>query len=160
MYIYLMLLSRNLFFGLLLLLFVAPITACKLYWLMRSEKTLGIMCFTGHTLETVGVSVHPVIRFKAGKDSLFFNGNSNVSFPDGQLVPVRYQKDNPYDARIDIPVSIWGDTLAWSLLPLLTILVLFLTPQRLQPLIPAKTNIRLTIKKPFVKIIPQKNPRL
>ena len=155
-----MLLSKNQFLVVLLLIFVAPQLAYKAYWLARSQRTLGVMCFTGHTLETVGVSVHPVIRFKAGKDSLFFNGNSNVGFPDGQLVPVRYQKNDPYDARIDIPVSIWGDTLAWSLFPILVVLVLFLTPQRLQPLIPAKTSIRLTIKKPFVKIIPQKSQRL
>jgi hypothetical protein len=152
-----MLLSKNQFFILLLLLFVAPQLAYKLYWLMRSEKTRGIMCFTGHTLETVGVSTHPVIRFKAGKDSLFFNGNSNVSFPTGQLVSVRYQKDNPSDARIDIPVSIWGDTLAWSLFPILVIGVLYLTPKRLAPLIPWGTRLLLTTKKPFIKIIPTKS---
>jgi len=152
MYIYLMLLRRNQFFLLLLLIFVVPIVAYKICWLARSEKSWGIVCFTGHTLETTGVSQHPVIWFKAGKDSIFFNGNSNVSFRKGELVPVRYHKDAPRDARIDSPLSIWGDTLAWALLPFLVILVLYLTPQRLQPLIPAKTNIRLTIKRPFIKI--------
>ena len=60
--------------------------------------------------------------------------------------------DHPSDARIDIPTSIWGDTLAWALYPFLVILVLYLTPQRLQPLIPEKAHIRLTIKRPFIKI--------
>jgi len=153
MYIYLMLLRRNHFFLLLLLIFIAPIVAYKVCWLACSEKTLGVMCFTGHTLETTGISRHPVIRFKAaGKDSIFFNGNSNMEYRKGELVPVRYQKDHPSDARIDIPISIWGDTLAWALYPFLVILVLYLTPQRLQPLIPEKAHIRLTIKRPFIKI--------
>lgn len=90
MYIYLMLLKRNQFFLLLLLVFVVPIVAYKVCWLVRSQRTLGVMCFTGHTLETVGVSRHPVIRFRAGGDSIFFNGNSNVEYRNGDLVPVRY----------------------------------------------------------------------
>src|SRR5882757_2393480 len=129
MYLCLMLLTRFQFFAVLLILFVAPWSVYKVYWLARSQRTMGVMCFTGHTLETVGVSEHPVILFKAGKDSLFINGNSNIILTPGQLVPVRYQRDAPSDARLDLPVSIWGDTLAWSLFPFLTILVLFLTPE-------------------------------
>lgn len=156
MYIYLMLLRRNQFFLLLLLIFVAPIVAYKVRWITRSEKTRGIMCFTGHTLTPLGTSSHPVIRFRAGHDSIFFNGNANVDYHEGALVPVRYQKDNPYDARIDIPTSIWGDTLAWTLYPFLVILVLYLTPERWHPLIPRKSRIRLQPMRPFIRIIPQK----
>ena len=148
-----MLLTRNQFFLLLLLLFVVPVVTCKVCWLARSQRTLGVMCFTGHTLETIGVSRHPVIWFKAGNDSIFFNGNSNVDYRDGDLVPVRYRQDNPYDARIDIPISIWGDTFAWALYPFLVILVLYLTPERLQPLIPRSASVRLSRKKPYIKII-------
>ena len=158
MYIYLMLLSRNQFFLLLLLVFVVPIVAYKVCWLARSQRTLGVMCFTGHTLETIGVSRHPVIRYRAGNDSIFFNGNSNVDYHDGDLVPVRYRQNNPYDARIDIPVSIWGDTLAWALFPFLLILVLYLTPERLQPLIPRSAAIRLSRKRPYIRIVSPKFP--
>lgn len=156
MYIYLMLLKRNQFFLLLLLVFVVPIVAYKVCWLVRSQRTLGVMCFTGHTLGTLGISSHPVILFRAGDDSIFFNGNSGMGYRKGDLVPVRYHTDNPYDARIDSTISIWGDTFAWALYPFLVIMVLYLTPRRLQPLIPPGAHIRLTIKKPFIKIIPQK----
>jgi hypothetical protein len=160
MYLYLMHLSRNIFFLLLLMIFDLPWVGYKFYWLVRSQRTMGVMCFTGHTLETIGLSSHPVIRYKAGKDSLFLNGNANFSFKEGELVPVRYQTDTPSDARIDIPLSIWGDTLAWCLYPLLVILVLFLTPAKLDPLIPVKAGIQLNSKKPFIHIISPKTPRL
>ena len=153
MYLYLMLLPRNIFFSLLLTIFVLPIVVYKLCWLARAEKTMGRMCFTGHTLTPLGTSSHPVIRFKAGKDSIFFDGPSNMSFPPGGLVPVRFQENAPRDARIDTFIAIWGDTMAWSLLPVLVILVLYFTPERLSPLIPRAAQIRIDGKKPFLHII-------
>lgn len=157
MYIYLMLLHRNQFFLLLLMIFVAPIIAWKLIWLVRSEKSWGIMCFTGHTLTSLGTSQHPVILFKAENDSIFFNANSNFIFKPGEKVPVRYHKDAPREARVDTPVSIWGDTLAWAMFPILVILVLYLTPEKWQPLIPRHTNIKLVTRSPFIQLIPPIN---
>jgi len=156
MYICLMLLARNIFFLLLLCIFVLPFTGYKLYWLARSHRTIGIMCFTGHTLTSLGTSSHPVILFTVGKDSIFFNGNSNLDITPGSPVPVRYQKDNPSDARIDNAISLWGDTLAWSLYPFLVLLVLYLTPSRLAPLVPSGAQIRLDNRSPFIHIIPKK----
>jgi hypothetical protein len=158
MYIYLMLLSRNIFFLLLLSIFVLPQTGYKLYWLARSQRTTGVFCFTGHTLTSLGTSSHPVILFTIGKDSIFFNGNTDPGLSPGMPVPVRYQKDNPSDARLDYALSIWGDTFAWSLYPFLVLLVLYLTPSRLDPLIPHGVNIRLDGRRPFIHIITQKIP--
>ena len=151
-----MLLPRNIFFLLLLCIFVLPFTGYKLYWLARSQRTTGIMCFTGHTLTSIGTSSHPVILFTIGKDSIFFNGNSNLDLAPGSSVPVRYQKDNPSEARLDYAISIWGDTLAWSLFPILVLTVLYLTPLRWAPLIPRGTNIRLDARRPFIHIITKK----
>jgi hypothetical protein len=47
----------------------------------------------------------------------------------------------------------WEDVLINSLLPLLTLLILFITPGRFDPLIPWKARIRIGIK-PLIKIIP------
>ncbi len=154
MYIYLMLLCRNQFFLFLLLIFVMPIIAWKLVWLARSERSWGIMCFTGGTLTALGTSQHPVILFKAGNDSVFFNANSNFSFKPGEKVAVRYHKEAPREARVDTPISIWGDSLAWAMFPVLVILVLYLTPERWQPLIPRHTNIKLAARPPFIQLIP------
>lgn len=151
-----MLLPRNTFFLLMLCIFLTPTVGYKLYWLARSQRTMGIMCFTGHTLTSLGISSHPVILFTVGRDSIFFNGRGSPELRPGMAVPVRYRKDIPSDARLDYVISIWGDTLVWSLLPTLVILVLFLTPERLDPLIPRGSFIRLDRRRPFIHIIAQK----
>ncbi|HEY8967516.1 MAG TPA: hypothetical protein VIM64_00450 [Puia sp.] len=140
---------------LLLCIFVLPFTGYKLYWLARSQRTTGIMCFTGHTLTSLGISSHPVILFTIGKDSIFFNGNSNLDLAPGSPVPVRYWRDNPSEARINNTLSLWGDTLAWSLYPFLVLLVLYITPSRFEPLIPSGAHIRLDSQKPFIHIVPK-----
>jgi hypothetical protein len=53
---------------------------------------------------------------------------------------------------LSIPFEIWGSTLVFALFPLLVLLVLFLTPEKLDPLIPRKSKILLGIN-PFIKII-------
>jgi hypothetical protein len=57
----------------------------------------------------------------------------------------------------NIPINIWGASLVYSLFPLLILLVLFLTPERLDPLIPKKSKIWVGID-PFIKIIPPGAP--
>ena len=52
-----------------------------------------------------------------------------------------------------MPEDGWSGTLVFALCPLLILLVLFLTPDRFDPLIPKKSTILIGIK-PFVKIIP------
>ena len=149
-----MILSRNQFFLLLLILLVAPFYIYKIVWLTNSRQATGLAWFMGHTLELQGnISQHLVVLFKAGRDSVTFNAGDNYGFRVGDRVPVRYQKSDPSDVRLDIPVAIWGDTLVDSLLPELVLLVLFLTPDRFDPLIPWNTRVRLGLK-PFIKIIP------
>jgi len=53
----------------------------------------------------------------------------------------------------NIPLDIWVPTVVYSLYPLLILLVLLLTPDRLDPLIPMKSKVLLGIR-PFIKIIP------
>lgn len=51
------------------------------------------------------------------------------------------------------PLEIWGATIVYALFPFLVLLVLFLTPDSLDPLIPRKSRILLGIK-PVLRIIP------
>jgi hypothetical protein len=53
----------------------------------------------------------------------------------------------------NIPWHVWAPTVVYSLFPLLILLVLVLTPERLDPLIPAKSRVLLGIR-PFIKIVP------
>jgi hypothetical protein len=149
-----MLLSRNQFFLILLILFViGPFYVPRALWLINSKKTTGRGWFVGHTLELQGdVTQHLVIIFRVGNDSVFFNGGGR-GFHVGDAVPVCYEKDNPSDARINTFSGMWEDVLINSLLPLLTLLILYITPARFDPLIPWKARVRIG-KKPLIKIIP------
>jgi len=55
--------------------------------------------------------------------------------------------------RWDIPVDVWGASIAYALWPALIILVVFITPEKYDPLIPKQSTIVLGVK-PFIKIIP------
>jgi hypothetical protein len=148
-----MTLTRTQFFVLIFLLFIAPFYFYKCFWLARSSKAVGQLKFIGHTLELQGISSHPVILFKAGNDSIFFNGNVKLEQKPGDYIPIRYQTHNPTDARINTFLSIWGDSIMYSLWPLLVFLVLALTPERMGPIIPRHSKIILG-KKSLIHIIP------
>jgi hypothetical protein len=64
-------------------------------------------------------------------------------------VPVRYQRDHPEEARIDVLSAIWGDTLVYGGIPVLILIVVFLDPK----IIPLRSRVKLSVKKPFVKIL-------
>jgi hypothetical protein len=154
-----MIISRNQFFGLLFIVIIGPFFIAKAIWLATSERKGGELYFIGHDGlgDALGISTYPVILFKVGRDSVLFRGNVNLPLHVGQYVPVRYHKDNPSDARIDVAASIWGNTLANALGPFLVLLVLFLTPDFLHPLIPWKSKIELG-KRPFIRIIKPDKP--
>jgi hypothetical protein len=59
----------------------------------------------------------------------------------------------------NIPIYIWGASMVYSIFPLLILLVLFFTPDRLDPLIPSNSTILLGID-PFIKIIPNQINRV
>lgn len=119
-------------------------------WLVTTVKTTGTMYFTGHgNLGSVlGISTYPVIWFKAGRNTIYFNGNVNIPLKEGERVSVLYQKNNPVDAKIDTFSCIWGDSLAYELAPLLILIIVFFHPD----LVPKKSKIVLG-ERPFVKFV-------
>ena len=80
---------------------------------------------------------------------VWFNGNDNVLFKPGEIIPVRYTVDNPKDARIDNFVSIWGDTIVYGGIPALVILIIFLQPL----IVPRNSKLRLAMRKPYILIL-------
>ncbi len=149
-----MLFSRTQFFLLLLLLLVGPFFLPKLYWFAVSRTAVGWVYYTSGELDGLaGTKKSLIIRFSRGKDTIEFRGNIYFRLSDNALVPVRYSRFDPADARIDRPVCIWGDTLVNSLLPLGIWLVLLLTPNRFDPLIPWGCSCRLRWGWPPVKIV-------
>lgn len=107
------------------------------------------MSFKGKSITGQLVHEYSVIFYKAGKDTIWFDGNDNIFYKEGESVPVRYQINDPQDARIDTFIPIWGDVLVYGGIPILILLVIFLHPQ----IIPFGSTIKLTTTKPFVKIV-------
>jgi hypothetical protein len=139
-----MILSRHSFFLLLLICILLPLPLFKLVWLAGSSETTGTMYFTGHgNLGSVlGVSTYPVIWFKQGTDTVYFNGNVNIPLKQDERISIRYQTKNPTDAKVNTFTCIWGDTLAYELGPLLIFLIVFFHPD----LVPRKGKISLSWK--------------
>lgn len=52
-----------------------------------------------------------------------------------------------------LPRKIWGATLVYSLFPLMILLVLLFTPERLDPLIPRRSKVLIGFR-PFIKVVP------
>jgi len=122
----------------------------KILWLYHSQKTDGIFAFAGmgNSGEQVKLS-YSVIYFKYGKETIWFDGLGNLQLKPGTRIPIRYQTNNPSDAKVDIFDGIWMDTIIYGGLPLLVLIVIFLQPD----IVPWRSKIRVSPKKPFIQII-------
>ncbi|WP_276484112.1 DUF3592 domain-containing protein [Paraflavitalea pollutisoli] len=146
--------TRNTFFLLLAVLCLLPTFIWKMIWLARTTVTTGQVWFTGHTLEVNGsISNHLVVLFTVGKDSIQFNESASLPYKEGDAVPVRYQPGHPSDARVDRPSTFWRDALLNGLWPLSVLLIIYLIPERFDPIIPRRSKIRLSRKR-VVEVIP------
>jgi hypothetical protein len=143
------------FFVLLVLLVAAPFWVVRALWVIRSVQAQGVFGFAGNGFAGDQVKEdYSVISFRTGGKEIWFNGIGNIPFRSGQPVLIRYQPDNPYDARVDIFAAIWGDTLVFSGIPVLMLLAAFLHPQ----VVPWGSRVRLTLRWPFLQILsPKKN---
>ncbi|MBS1599946.1 MAG: hypothetical protein JST75_17095 [Bacteroidetes bacterium] len=149
-----MVFTKNKFYLLLAVIVISPFLAGKMWWLMHSDKTIGEFRFIGHGNlgSALGISSYPVIRFMIGRDTIYFNGNVNLDGKTGEKIYIRYQKDNPQDACVDSFVCLWMETIAYALMPVLVLLVLYVMPDRLDPVIPKNAKVVIG-KKQFFRII-------
>lgn len=117
---------------------------------MKSRSTVGTLEFIGHGNlgSALGMSTYPVIMFVVGSDTFHFNGDMNPELRKGQQLSVRYQEQDPSDAKINSPLSLWGDTVAYSLGPLLVFLGLVLTPD----IIPSKSKVKIGYR-PLIQVL-------
>jgi hypothetical protein len=142
-----MIMHRTPFFLALFGILIIPLLATRMLWLLHSEKTTGIMAF-----ETRGIAgdqlplTYSLIYFSHGKDTVWFYGTPGLGLKTGQFVPVRYQPDNPADAKIDLFIGLWGDILVYGGIPFFILLFIFLHPD----VIPRRSRVLLTWKRPFI----------
>jgi hypothetical protein len=144
-----MTLNRLSFFYVLFIIIILPFLIHKFIWLAGSEKTTGTMGFAGKRQTGQSGHRYPVVSFTVGNNTIRFNGNDNLLFKEGEPVPVRYQRNHPQEARIDVFAAIWSDTLVYGGIPVLILIVVFLDPK----IIPLRSKVKLSVKKPFVKIL-------
>ena len=150
-----MAISKPIFFAALAILVAAPFWTVRALWVMRSEKTQGVYAFAGNGFAGDQVRLdYSIISFRAARMEIWFNGIGNLPYKSGQPVPVRYQPDNPYDARVDIFAAIWGDVLVYSGIPVAMLLAMFLHPN----VVPWGSRLRLTRQKPYLQILSSKQP--
>jgi len=149
-----MTLTKNQFFLLLTAVFICPFFLQKMIWLLGSEGAVAEMRFVGHGNlgSTLGISTYPVLRFVVNGDTVYFNGNVDTDLKQGDDVPVRYQRNNPGDAVIDSCISIWMPTVAYALLPILVLTVLYILPDSLDPIVPRRAKMIIG-KNPFLRIV-------
>jgi hypothetical protein len=149
-----MLLTRNQFFLILFLIVIAPFLLTRLVWLANANKTKGKMAFVGHGDfgSALGTSTYAVIDFKVGGKTFSINSDLNSDLPRGEIVEVLYQKNDPADGIVNDFYSIWAKIIAYALFPVLVVVVLFIMPEKMDPIIPRKSKIFFG-KKPMIKII-------
>ena len=143
---------RTTFFLVLFGLLLMPLLVPRMLWLLQSERTMGLMAF--ETRGTAGDQLpltYSLIYYSHGKDTIWFYGMPGLGLKKGQLVPVRYQSGNPSDAKIDLFIALWGDILVYGGIPFLILVFIFLHPD----VIPRRSRVRLTWKRPFIFILAQ-----
>lgn len=144
-----MLLTKNEFFALLLALVLLPFLAYNIIWLAGSAKAKGRVVGIGqHMGMNIGKSTYALVSFRAGADTVWFQG-LDQGYETGDVVPVRYRKADPQKAQVATFLSLWGETLAWSAIPLMVVVVLYFS----QDIVP-KRAMMLVGRKPFIRVIP------
>ena len=139
--------SKITFFLLLVLLFVGPFVAGKLWWLLHSRRTVGVYSFKGRGFAGDQIALdYSVCWFPLGRDTIWFNGMGNLHYREGDSVPVRYQVDDPGDARIDIFPAVWGSTIVYGGIPLFILLIIYLHPH----VVPRGRRVRVVWRRPFL----------
>jgi hypothetical protein len=135
------------FFLLLGLMFAGPFVGYKILWLLHSRRVSGVYSFRG--LGEAGDQVqldYSICWFPLGKDTIWFNGVGNIPFHEGDSIPVRYEVNDPGDARIDLFPAIWGDTIVYGGIPLFILLMMFFHRR----VVPRGRRVRVVLRRPFL----------
>jgi hypothetical protein len=134
----------------ILILYATAIILPKIIWLSHSQKTNGIFSFEGKGSagERIQLS-YSFIYFNYGNEKIWFKGLGNMHLKEGSTVPVRYQTNDPSDAKVDTFYGIWADTVVYGGEPLLILVCIFLH----RGIFPPGSRILIKLKKPFLSII-------
>ncbi|MBS1608457.1 MAG: hypothetical protein JSS70_06810 [Bacteroidetes bacterium] len=144
-----MIFSRTSIFLISLVVVITPFLLPKLIWLSNSEKAIGTMRFVGKSYTGQLIHVYSEISFPAKNDTFWFNSNDNTVFNIGEKVPVRYQKNDPTDARVSIFSNIWSDTVIYGSGPVIILLLVFFHPKGIS----RSFRLRVSSNRPYIKVV-------
>lgn len=143
-----MLFTKNAFFALLFLLLFLPIVLPNIIWLITSKKATGKVEGIGQaTGISFGSDTYAYVSFTTGTDTVYFQGKDDA-YKEGDVVPLRYQPKEPEKARLTAFWSLWGNTIAYSGVPLIFWCICFFAPD----IVPKRARV-LVGGKPFLKVI-------
>jgi hypothetical protein len=125
-----MVLKRNQFYLLLLGLFISPFILYKIGWLAFSKKTTGTVEYIGETRgRRIGRQAYPVVQFTTdSKHVVTISGDYNLPYAPGDDYPIRYNRFNETDARLDTFWGCWIETVIWSIIVFVIISIIFIRP--------------------------------
>jgi len=134
----------------IVILYVTPVVLPRIIWLERSQKTTGVFSFEGKGSagEQIKLS-YSFIYYIYRNQKIWFEGPGHMPLKEGAIVPVRYQINNPADARVDTFYGLWADVTVYCGEPLLMLIIIFLN----RGIFPRGSRIRLMFKKPFLQIV-------
>src|SRR5689334_1574052 len=121
-----MVIRRNTFFLILVLMYISVVAGPKLVWLIGTKRTTGIFAFQGrgNALDQLPESAS-FIYFHYRNEMIWFKARGWLGLPENTPVPVRFKKNNPQDARIDNFKGIWLATIVYGSMPFLVLLIAF-----------------------------------
>jgi hypothetical protein len=137
-------------FGIIVVLSVTPVVVPRIIWLSNSQKTTGIFSFEGRGSagEQIKLS-YSFIYYMYENRKIWFEGPGNMPLKEGAVVPIRYQINNPADAKVDTFYGLWADLAVYCGEPLVMLIFIFLN----RGIFPPGSRIRLMFKKPFLLIV-------
>lgn len=143
-----MIFSRTGLFMIVLCLVVSPFLVPKIIWLSHSRKATGVMRFVGKSYTGQLIHFYSFISFPLNGDTVWFRSNDNTIFEVGEKVPVRFQANDPSDAKVDRVTDVWSDTIVYGTGPLIILTMIFFHPKG----IPRSTRFRFRRHWPFIQL--------
>jgi hypothetical protein len=145
-----MAIPRTLFFLLFVLILITTLLSGKLVWLFTSKETTGVFSFQsrGNALDQIRFG-YSVCYFIKGNDTIWFKAPVGLKLKEGAIIKVRYQRNNPADARVFTFRGFWRGNVIYGIIFFLVILVAFLN----KGIFPRGTTIGFSNRKALICII-------
>jgi hypothetical protein len=138
-----MIITRVQYYFLLLAVCFAPFVLYKIGWLAISKPCIGTVVSIGETHgRRVGQQTYPVVQFTVDQKIITAYGDYNLPYAEGDLYPIRYNRYNPENTRLNTFLGCWIDTLIWCTIFTVIVSIVFLV----EGIVPRNKLVKLSSK--------------